>query len=442
MMGAMISASQDTLNEEATLFGYNSSTGRLPNSGVLLGSEGSGPWNSRTSTSFVQNENYVYEVCPTQRIGYRRARRVDNAGSIEYYADDTGDVELDDWTMVASPGGTNVQYRAYWLGHSAWSAVNMSTSYLNAVGLDGVTNHATTIKSLVTTSAGYITDSLGSASAYGTARFHIKKDTDESRFPLCQNGWDSGYRQGVFLNTKTGAYIERSDATNGSFEVWDDGDDWVVIIRQNKSSFSKVGARIHPAAADTLDGNIDVTSTGQLVVRLIEMFYDTPIEVVRAIPPIIANLSATTSVDADEITQLASNISATRGMVVMEFWSMGESGALDEILTLSASGANMLAIESDLIKSADGTNTASRTYPTDSNTMHRIGVAYDVIAGKMAVVVDGTAGTITNFDGSYNPTTNLSWARSMSYGQRVRNVRHFHGGTFWQLLAKAEDLTV
>lgn len=96
---------------------------------------------------------------------------------------------------------------------------------------------------------------------------HIKKDTNEARFPIIQMKFTGGTTEidaYGYLNTKTGAFLKSGDAT-ANVEVQTVGDYWRVLVSASNNSTGNTTLRVavHPAYTDTWNGAAEaITGSG------------------------------------------------------------------------------------------------------------------------------------------------------------------------------------
>ena len=131
---------------------------------------------------------------------------------------------------------------------------------LDAVGLEGVANTASTLTDNDGSAREYLTEviSIPNDSDTHVIRVFIKKDADISRFPEIGFSLVTGTAQRLLLglNTNTGATANRASTGTTASEVNDFGDWWEVLlsVQNNTTGNVSVLLEIAPAIATVIGG--------------------------------------------------------------------------------------------------------------------------------------------------------------------------------------------
>jgi hypothetical protein len=180
--------------------------------------------------------------------------------------------------LLLEPARTNSLRWSRDLTNAAWSGgAATGSAVLNAQGLDGATNGATT---LTDTDASahfyrYQDTTIANDSATHVARWWVLKDANTSRFPGFEVLFLGGTTkdQVTFLNTATGALTGGASVGGGAVaRVYDDGLWWVVelAITNNTSGNTTVRAVAYPALG-TVAGTAAVATTGSTVLGNVQL---------------------------------------------------------------------------------------------------------------------------------------------------------------------------
>lgn len=166
--------------------------------------------------------------------------------------------------------------QSYDLTTAAWTGA--ATVAINAVGLQGTPNAATT---LTDNSAGAVqirtpaaVVSVTSDNAKHTAAVWIKKDSDTTRFPAVYAYLSGGSAvdRRLHLNTQTGAVTSLVATGTSTFRVIDDGLWWIVeiVLTNNTSGNVNFSAEVSPANG-TVFGTTAVAAQGSCIVGNVQL---------------------------------------------------------------------------------------------------------------------------------------------------------------------------
>jgi hypothetical protein len=173
----------------------------------------------------------------------------------------------------------------------------------DAVGVDGVANSAHT---LTDNEGGFFssirqTITVSDDSATHSAKYLIKKDTDETRFPelVLQVVGGTIKNQATQINTKTGAKNDRQ--ADGESTVKDAGSWWEVTlsITNNGAGNTSLIGRYYPSRGNTLGGN-NADATGSIIVDFGQVYLNTSHEAAKGAPFIETGATAVTR-EGDDI---------------------------------------------------------------------------------------------------------------------------------------------
>lgn len=200
--------------------------------------------------------------------------------------------------FVPGPERENKVAHSYDLTNAAWTKTGTSVVALNATGLTGAANTASTLTD--DNAAAYelvqYVASIADSSNDVALVVVVDKDNDETRFPQINLDLTGGtaVSYSVKINTKTGAAGGASGV--GSVTVEDGGDYWwvTVVCTNNGTGNTTVGAAIYAARGTTIVTN-NTSAVGSIVDRHVEINDNAS---TRA-RPIITNGSALT-VEADD----------------------------------------------------------------------------------------------------------------------------------------------
>lgn len=185
--------------------------------------------------------------------------------------------------QLPSKSRTNSEIWSRDLTNGAYATVGTGTRTQNAIGLDGTSNSATTIAD--TDGAAVFTVltpilTIPADAATHTISVAIKKDTDQTRFPLIYANMTGGtaVTAGLHLNTQTGDYVVTNfsgvkklrvidgDKVGPFFAGW-----WIVEIAiTNNSTNTSYRAQIDAARSTTI-GVDNLAATGSVIVGHVQI---------------------------------------------------------------------------------------------------------------------------------------------------------------------------
>jgi hypothetical protein len=194
------------------------------------------------------------------------------------------------------------------LSHAAWTtASGTGTASLNAIGMDGSPNAATTLTD--SDAAGfygrYNSVTIANDGDTLAARFWILKDSNTTRFPILVFGLQGGVTpktQDIMLNTSTGAIASSSISGGGSagaYAVFDDGLYWQIVIHLQNNATGNTTARasVYPAGGSVM-GTEAAASTGSCVVGNVHVEPNATAGITRGTPIFTAAGAASRSADS------------------------------------------------------------------------------------------------------------------------------------------------
>lgn len=276
----------------------------------------------------------------------------DSAGALQTAAVDeprfTHDpVTLEPLGLLIEEQRTNLLLWNRDLTNAVW--VGTATANLDASGLDGAANSASTLTDLDTldnlTKRQDISIAANS-STYITS-FFIKKDADETRFPELTTSLTGVLGESATINTSTGQITARRQ-TGGSSEVRDYRDFWKITQTiTNNGSGTTLRLQIAPAHNSDGGSGQDTNATGSVIVDYIGVelggFTTSPIKT-----------------EASQVTRSADNCTRTLGS---EF--NASEGALR--ITANAPIGTVLARLGtfEVVSDFDGEKTYAESYTSD-----------------------------------------------------------------------------
>jgi len=287
------------------------------------------------------------------------------------------------------------------LTNAAWAGT--ATRVLDQVGMDGVPNSVCTATDDSTTASElvYVGVTIPADTNVNTSRVLIKKDSDETRFPLL--GFTMGAASALYtLNTKTGATAADS-AVGASIEVNSYGLWWEVLISQINVSSTVAYILIEPARSLTL-GGFDLTAVGSIIVGNVELYTNTTIEGVKGRAVIFTEGSAVTKA-ADSLTyDDVDNIEDAAGNALMDassFWGTAPIGsftlARDSLgrVAYSSAGASTTTVAYDgtATSTSSGTSMLNAPQSIGSSWGDHLTAYFNDVADTSPADYDGTMGT-------------------------------------------------
>lgn len=192
------------------------------------------------------------------------------------------------------------------IANAAWSKTATMGAVLNAVGIDGRANGATTLTDVdgaVFQSASRVI-AIANDNATHTVSIYFTKDSNQSRFPqvkLILTGGTTQVQRAVAINTATGATSLHNTSGTGTFRTIDGAtihpllaNWWILEITatNNTSGNTSAQVQIYPAAGTVL-GADNAAATGSTIVGLAQLELNASVFG----PPIITGAAAITSND-------------------------------------------------------------------------------------------------------------------------------------------------
>ena len=394
---------------------------------------------AHTSSLLLPDYQGVYRAIGAGEAPIVGARWV---GGVPYATDELGD-PLTDWWFQCQPAYTNSLTYSNDLTNWSWTK-GSTTAALNAVGLTGAPNTASTLTDANAGVVGYSVKSATCAddSAVHSSVFYIAKDSDEARFcrlGVSLSGGTVKYEL-VVINTKTGA-ITANPATDGSSEIRDAGLFWAVICSLTNNSTGNTSFTANLVPAYNTDGSeiANAAATGSCIVGNVELHLNKTIAQVRGSAPIITAAS-TVSTTAVYGTFDIANHSDTKGAYmasvnkVLSSTEQAANAAGGQIIA----GNRLYYADSSAAHSAnDGTTTVSVTDTWAAGATVKLGVAYED-GGNMVAVQDGTAGTPDSYDGDWSATFTIG-ASANKAPILIKDVRRYNL-SYTAGLAKLEEI--
>lgn len=320
------------------------------------------------------------------------------------FATDRSGVALSDlpW-LYGGPAGTNSITYSRDLTNAAWTKVGGVINSYDQVGLTGAANTATYLEDDDGAAYEYVSETITvpADTNLNIARWFVKKDTDETRFPFF--GMDIGAVAAYYhVNTKTGATsAEGTPAAGGAIEVNQVGDWWEVLVSlTNDGSTNQVIYAI--PARSTVIGTASVAATGSIIVGNVELHLNKTIAQVRGSTPIFT-AGSTVSVNATDLSFDDANHSDTEGAYYLEFKNVGLNASnKGGLIGLGVNGRLLFNLAAADFRAYDGTTSIigpTITLAAD-DTEYKIGLAYGSSLARTNV--DDAWGTEAAYDGAFD----------------------------------------
>ena len=204
---------------------------------------------------------------------------------------------------ILHEGAATNSIPASWdLTDAAWTVIGTSVAALDAVGMNGLANNATTLTDDNGAAHEYLTEAVTYtlATISTLSRAFILKDSDESRFVGLRNSVTGGSPTAdvLHLNTKTGAYALQIGGTfTGEVNSYEDY--WEVLLELAPRDSNRTDVEVYPAMGTVL-GTAATAATGSCVVGNVEFHENKTIAEVRGTTPIFTT-SASVTRDKDQI---------------------------------------------------------------------------------------------------------------------------------------------
>ncbi|MCA9328030.1 hypothetical protein KDA14_05865, partial [Candidatus Saccharibacteria bacterium] len=319
------------------------------------------------------------------------------SGGVAYGTDGSGD-PLDPLpSLYGAPSYTNSLTYSSDLTNAAWVKSGTGTAALDAAGLTGAPNTATTITDSDSGGETKFQNSLSPITANTnthTVRFFLLKDSNTTRFPELGIYINTACRAFIHFNTQTGAITEVASRCAGTFSyeanvlhgAFGGAGGWEVLIQITNANYTSFVPSIEPAGG-SVAGTISSTVTGSCVVGNVEAHFNKTIAQVRGSSPILTAASTVTTTAITDVHD-SGNWVDTSGGLYCEVTLQVAQNILSTFLDVSGSTFRL----------NDGTNTATAAWVT--NTAYQLGIAWDASAGTMAINVDGTWSSNATYDGT------------------------------------------
>ncbi len=363
---------------------------------------------ARTSTIYLPDDSNVYQSFASTIPG-------------EYYAGAQ-------WWLYAAPALTNSITFSRDLTDSSWTSVEGVIRSYDQVGLTGVANTAT-----------YLEDNNGFTFEYvqviitvtadtntHTGRWFVKKDTDETRFPLVGSTFGAVGSAHYQLNTKTGAITGISTGGSAGVAVRDAGDWWEVLVSQTGDGAETAYTMFCLPANGDVWGVQAAIATGSIISGEIELLENKSIVEVRGSGPIFtAGSTATTNKTQPEFD--SANHDNTQGGYYCEILPISDYGAgdLNYINVLEHSARAVLRYDGTNIESQVGSGSSVQAFSLVLDTVFKIGFSYGNADNKQVINVNGTEdSTPSTYTGDSFDAIYVGWNVAAPY--LMRNLRRYN----------------
>lgn len=311
-----------------------------------------------------------------------------------------------------------------------WTQVGTAVSAYDAVGLEGVANTASTLTNNDSGAHELVNVNVTIPADTNTHihRYTVKKDTVTTRFPALMSGKNGGPFVLLHLNTATGALTEAAlvGALVYTTEVNLVGDWWEVLIAATNQSTTNFTGWVNPADG-TVAGTRNTAATGSIIDGNTGLVLNKSIANLRGSSPIFTSGSAQT-INATANSFDIANHNNTQGGYFIEWtpqFATSEASGNIEIISLNG-GADLLFYDAtnSLLKSTDGTNTASVALTVVAGTTYKLWVAYG--SGSLQVGVGVATGTATSYDGAFATGTKIEVTARSAYVQLAADLRRYN----------------
>ena len=368
----------------------------------------------------------VDTVIPKSQTGNGHYYEVTTAGTTASTPPDfTGALSINDqvvdgtvtWTnmgryiipgWLGEQGGNNEILDAFVLTRASWTG--SAATALDAQGLDGQTNWATTVTDSSTSFEQVKQTNFPVANDTKThsITFAVRKDNDETRFPAFEfnlNGGTTIVSHVVELNTKTGAKatVLSSGGTTTS-EVLETAKWWLLHMTSKNNVDGNVNANvtIAPSRSNIFGGAIEVAATGSIIVGLVharidDIALDSPIMNNGAIIPRDTSnrfpaypVSEHDDADGSYIIQIINGEAIVGNPTFIGLGTPAQFGPLVQGATASFA--------------ADGTNIAVANVFSDAGKDTQIVASWNLTGDELAILADGVpdlGGGIVPYDGLF-----------------------------------------
>ena len=402
------------------------------NDGVItdqLVGVGTPTW-AHTSSLLLPDYQGVYRTIGAGEAPIVGARWV---GGVPYATDELGD-PLTDWWFQCQPAYTNSLTYSNDLTNAAWTKSN-TTASLDAVGITGAPNTATTFTDSDGANLGYINRyvTIPDDSNPLVMRYFIEKDSDTSRYPRLGIRIIDGttqLRENAIINTSTGA-IAAQPNNEGTTEVNDAGLFWEVLSQVTNNSSGNVRCQITPVPAYNSDGSAtaDSSATGSIIVGNIELHLNKTIAQVRGSAPIITAASTVSTTAVYGTFDIANHDNST-GAYYLEMspaYASGEGGS-GVSLRMNVNSGQPVYAASDRVYSRDSDGVAITGVMTfAANDVLKIGAVYSLGENSKQAIENGNASAVYTYSGYTNGdgVIFLDAPNGTAHVRRYRNLRRY-----------------
>ena len=314
------------------------------------------------------------------------------------------------WWLYGGPAGTNELTRSFDLSGAAWAETGTDVAALDAIGLEGVANTASTLTDNDGSAIEFLLESISipDDSNPNVLRIFVKKDAITLRFPEFRLRLTAGTQQRshVQLNTLTGEAVIRFSEGTVAVESNSSGDWWELLfsVINNGTGNNNANILLFPAFETVFENTGDVAATGSIIVGNVELHLNKTIAQVRGTTPIFTS-GSTVTVDAADPSFDDENHADLEGAYFCEFKNVGLDGPNNGgLLGLGSSGKLIYADSAGQFENFDGNDVAfgpGITLAAD-DVEYKIGVAYG--DGLHRLNTDGVWGTADPYDGEFDNT--------------------------------------
>jgi len=313
--------------------------------------------------------------------------------------------------MYSGPAGTNeIQYSRD-LTNAAWLKRGTAAVTYNQIGMSGAANTASLVSGISTgNNDTFILIAVGAltASAGSAVRVFIRGVAGTGSLGLFNP-----------ISPSAGDWtIDMTKISTSNFEEITE-DHIAVTVNVAFSAFTDGSGGIHFRAK--------TGTVGDFIVGNVDVYDNTTIDKVRKIPPIVTSGAAASIVASDDSFSL-SNHTPDQGLYFLPWspqFSASEATGNIEILSLNnAAGLLYYDATNNLLKSTDGTNTASVALTIVAGVTYKIWLAYG--QGSLQVGVDALTGTAASFDGAFTTGTKIELATPAARATFTRDIEHYN----------------
>lgn len=370
---------------------------------------------TRASDQYVWDYDAVLQKVTTNAYALRGARL---SGGEWYDTDASGNKLSSVSGFAVWPSETNSlevgKYRGS--GVTTWDTVDagISADTSGLYGIDNTLNSAVEIGESSGADALQVFENVALAddTKWNAFSCYMKKDSDTSRYPhfyvYIQGG---AVRARIGINTSTGAYyVAESGGTYavGVEHIVDSSGATVwyrpwIALKNTGAGTANGRLYIFPARANDWGEANDNTATGSVVVDWIQQEYDRS----RPTAPIVG--AQTIALSDFDVTDAADLIEDDRGAVEVVFavQPQGEWGSHIEGATILGDDASDVALinasaANSGVSVYDGTNTVTGPAGSPADEVH---AALRWWGTSMQLIVNGVAGTVGTYDGSWGIST-------------------------------------